>query len=90
MADDHNQTPQTRQDARQKEAEQVLRRVEMEGEAIGMSSFARTANKAKDHFAAGDTDADDPIEKWGTRIGRGAGAIFAIILVIWLVDHFTR
>lgn len=90
MTQDDKQTPAQRENARQREAEQTLKRVEMEGEALGTSSFARTANKAKGHFAAEDADADDPIEKWGTRIGRGAGAIFAIILVIWLVDHFTR
>ncbi|WP_319533769.1 hypothetical protein [uncultured Cohaesibacter sp.] len=90
MADDDKQTRQQRDEARQREAEQALSRVEMEGEALGASSFARSANKAKGHFTAQDVDPDDPVEKWGTRIGRGAGAIFAIILVIWLVDHFTR
>ncbi|MCT4656220.1 MAG: hypothetical protein N4A65_10455 [Cohaesibacter sp.] len=77
-------------DEKQLEAERLLARVEREGEALGTSSFARTANKAKDHLGASDIDANDPIEVWGTRIGRIGGAIFAIILVLWLINHFTR
>lgn len=83
-------TDNSSQNDRQREAEQALRRVDIEGEALGASSFARTANKAKDHLGASDIDPEDPIELWGTRIGRIGGAIFAIILVLWLINHFTR
>ena len=90
MSKDTDISRQDREAARQQEAERALRRVDMEGEALGTSAFARTANKAKEHLAAGDVDPDDPIEVWGTRIGRIAGAVFAIFLVLWLVNHFSR
>ncbi|WP_316861902.1 hypothetical protein [uncultured Cohaesibacter sp.] len=90
MTKQSHQSRQQRNDARQQQAERALKRVEMEGEALGTSAFARTANKAKDHLGAADMDRNDPIEVWGTRIGRIGGAIFAIILVLWLVNHFTR
>ena len=76
--------------ARQQEAKQTLARVDAEGETLGTSSFARTANKAKDHLGASDMNPDDPIEVWGTRIGRIGAALFAIILVLWLISHFSR
>ena len=75
---------------RQAEAEQALRRVDAEGEALGTSALARAGNKAKGHLGASDVDPDDPIEVWGTRIGRIGGALFAIILVLYLINHFTR
>jgi hypothetical protein len=79
-----------RHTAKEEEAKRALERVETEGETLGTSSFARTANKARDHFGAADSDQTDPMEIWGTRIGRIGGAIFAIILVLWLINHFTR
>lgn len=84
------QSAETATDKKQREAEQALRRVSNEGESLGTSSFARVANNAKDHLGAAEIDENDPIELWGTRIGRIAGAIFAIILVLWLINHFTR
>lgn len=88
------QKPDKSQDSkaekRQRKAEQVLRQVEMDSEALGTSSFARTANKTKRHLGGADADQQDPIEVWGTRIGRIGGAIFAIFLVLWLINHFTR
>ncbi len=36
-------------------------------------------------MSAADKNEDDQIEVWGTRIGRGAGLVFAIGLVIYLV-----
>ena len=83
-------TRQERQDDKVAQAERALSRVDTEGEALGTSAFARTAKRAKDHLGANDADPDDPIEIWGTRIGRIGGAIFAIFLVLWLVSHFTR
>ncbi len=79
-----------RQDDKAREAQRILDRVDMEGEALGTSAFARTANRARQHLSAGDADPNDPIEIWGTRIGRIGGVIFAIFLVLWLVTHFTR
>ena len=90
MTEQNRPSREQRQEDRRSQAERALARADMEGEALGTSAFARTANKAKDHLGAQDADPDDPIEVWGTRIGRIGGAIFAIILVLWLVNHFTR
>ena len=92
-SDDRKIRPNARQRAeeeRLKKAGSTLSRVEAEAESLGTSSFARVANRAKDHLAAEDIDPHDPVEVWGTRIGRFAGAIFAIILILWLINHFTR
>ena len=90
MTQNSDNQQDSKADKRQREAERVLRQVEMDSEALGTSSFARTANKAKNHLGGADADQQDPIEVWGTRIGRIGGAIFAIILVVWLINHFTR
>lgn len=90
MTEEKKQSRESKDEARRREAERTLRRVDMEAEALGTSTLARTANRARDHLNASDADPDDPIEVWGTRIGRIGGAIFAIILVLWLISHFTR
>ena len=66
------------------EALKALDRVQAESETIVGSTFVRMADRAKYHLSAADKDNDDQIEVWGTRIGRGAGVIFAIGLVIYL------
>lgn len=66
------------------EALKALDRVQAESETIVGSTFVRMADRAKDHLSAADKDEDDQIEVWGTRIGRAAGVIFAIGLVIYL------
>ncbi|NRG16961.1 hypothetical protein HPQ64_04605 [Rhizobiales bacterium] len=66
------------------EAKRALEAVHRDSDTIGQSALARTANRVRDHFAAQDKEEDDPIEVWGSRIGRLAGLIFAIGLVIYL------
>lgn len=66
------------------EALKALDRVQAESETIVGSTFVRMADRAKDHLSAADKDEDDQIEVWGTRIGRAAGVIFAVGLVIYL------
>nr|WP_321442895.1 hypothetical protein [uncultured Cohaesibacter sp.] len=90
MTDETKQSRESRDAARRLEAERALKRADMDSEAIGTSTLARAAGRAKGHLSGNDVDPNDPIEVWGTRIGRGAGAIFAIILVLWLISHFTR
>lgn len=67
------------------EALRSLDRVGAESETIVGSTFVRMADRAKGHLSAADKDEEDQIEVWGTRIGRGAGLIFAVGLVIYLV-----
>lgn len=71
-----------------KEALKALDRVHVESETITGSTLARMADRAKDHIGATDKSEDDWVEVWGTRIGRGAGIVFAIGLVIYLAINY--
>lgn len=55
-------------------------RVARESETLLASSMRRAA----DHLGGADAPADDPIEKWGRRIGRTLGVIVAIYLAVQL------
>ncbi|ADZ68869.1 hypothetical protein [Polymorphum gilvum] len=70
---------------REEEARRALKRVEAESETLLGSTFVRMANKAQTHFSAADKEKSDAAEVWGSRIGRAAGLVFAIGLVIHLV-----
>jgi len=59
---------------RRREAEEALRRVKRDSETIGSSTLTRHEPVA--------TDADDAIELWGKRIGRGLGGV-AIVVLVW-------
>ncbi len=72
------------------ESRRIIERVEHET-APGRTSFvARSAKGAQDHVSAADADRSDPIEVWGTRIGRALGLLIAIGLLAWLVYVATR
>jgi len=74
---------------RRAEARRILEDVANEGD-IGSSFAARSADKARKHFAADDADQTDRMEVWGTRIGRGLALIAAIVLIVWLFSYLTR
>lgn len=56
-----------------------LARLRREGDLLGVL-FGRS----REHFAAADTQGDDPIEKWGRRIGRTLSAIAFLALAVYL------
>ncbi|MER9964362.1 hypothetical protein NKJ72_26095 [Mesorhizobium sp. M0045] len=66
------------------ESRRIIERVARETDPGGTSFLAR------DRVTAADADRSDPIEYWGTRIGRAAGLLIAIGLLIWLVLFVTR
>ncbi|WP_192249658.1 hypothetical protein [Mesorhizobium silamurunense] len=72
------------------ESRRILERVARETAPGGTSFVARAAKDARDHVTAADTDRSDPIEYWGTRIGRTLGLIIAIGLLAWLVYVATQ
>ena len=74
-----------RDEERVREAHEALRRVEAETESIGTSALARAAR----HMSGADAPADDRIEVWGRRIGRGLGLLFALYLAATLFQHFA-
>lgn len=66
------------------QAKRDLNRVAGESDTIGTSAAARMATKIEGRFKAADVDQNDPIEVWGTRIGRTLGLIAFIGLAIYL------
>lgn len=82
----------SRHEKERKQAEQARRdinRLGAESDTIGTSAAARMATKIESRFKASDIDPNDPIEVWGTRIGRGLGLIFAIGLALYLFNTYV-
>lgn len=77
-----------RQEQKREEALRAIDRAGVESETITGSTLARMAQRAQDHLAGADADESDRIEVWGRRIGRTAGFLFAIGLVIYLVRTY--
>ena len=73
----------------ERESKRVLSRVDIDSETVGSSSFARSAEKTRNHFLGKDSDPDDQIEIWGKRIGRGLSIIITIVLVLYLYNTFV-
>jgi len=78
-----------RQDS-DRESRRILERVAHETDPSGTSFVARTTKGMRDHVAAADADRADPIEIWGTRIGRILGLLLALGLMVWLVLFLIR
>ena len=80
------------EDERRRASEAALAAVARDGEVIGSSTFARTAQTTADrlaaHFSAADAPAEDGVEVWGRRIGRGLALAAALALVVHLVGTY--
>ncbi len=72
-------------DASARESRRILERIEHENISMGANWFMRTATRARGHFSGADKQEDDPIELWGTRIGRAIGFVIFVALVIVFV-----
>jgi tetrahydromethanopterin S-methyltransferase subunit G len=70
------------------EAKRILERVAQESETVGTSSVKRVAERVKDHMSAQDADENEWAELWGKRIGRALGAVFVVVLIIYLVKTY--
>ncbi len=79
-----------KQNPDEEESKRILERVERDSETIGTSSFVRAARKTRNHFMAGDPAKEDPIEVWGTRIGRFLALIGFVVLVIYLYYTYLK
>ena len=71
------------------EAKRILERVAQDSETVGASSMRRIAERVKGHVSAEDADQNEWAELWGTRIGRVLGAIFFVVLVIYLFRTYV-
>jgi hypothetical protein len=65
------------------ESQRILARLAGETEAGSAARGAATKS-------AGPSPDDDPIEYWGTRIGRGLGLVITVVLIAWLVMYVVR
>lgn len=72
------------------ESRRILDRVAREADSSASPLVSRTARRTKDHLMAADADPADPIEYWGTRIGRAIGLVVTIGLIVWLVIFVVR
>jgi hypothetical protein len=68
------------------ESDKILRGVTRDSETAGSSSLARIANQLNDHFDGADAPENDPIEKWGRRIGRTLSLV-AVVFLSWLLGR---
>lgn len=65
------------------ESRRIIDRVGTESEA---SMARRVAERVGGHMAGRDAEGGDPIELWGTRIGRWLGVGLLVYVIWWLVD----
>lgn len=75
---------------RQAESKNILDRVAREAGSDAATFLGGTARRTGEHLAARDADPEDPIEMWGTRIGRMLGLVLTIGLFVWLVLYLLR
>ncbi len=81
MAEDDEQTRQAKRD---------LERLSQQGGLLNTPVMKPKSKSVKGHFMAEDADQSDPIEVWGSRIGRGLSLIALILLLFWLVNFLGR
>ena len=63
------------------ESQRILRQVNRDADQPGF----RGVDRLKYHLSANDTDANDPIEVWGTRIGRSLGLLIMVFLLLLII-----
>lgn len=80
-----------REEARRREAAEVLDRIRRDGNHVIGSALARAVQHflAKD-AVAGQGSAPDPIELWGRRIGRALSLLAFIGLCAYLYAMYLR
>lgn len=72
------------------ESRRILDRIAREADSSTPPLVSRTAQRTRDHLTAADADSADPVEYWGTRIGRAIGLVVTIGLIVWLVIFVVR
>jgi hypothetical protein len=66
------------------ESKRILRQVNRESDQPGFAPIDRLQN----HLSANDIDKTDPLEVWGTRIGRSLGLVIMISLLLAIIVWF--
>ncbi|MCR4265633.1 hypothetical protein [Nitratireductor sp. ZSWI3] len=70
-------TPRRKDDKAETESRRILERV-------GRESESSMLGRVRDHVTANDVRKDDPVELWGTRIGRTIAVTVLVALIAWL------
>jgi hypothetical protein len=73
-----------------RESRRILDRVSREAEAGAPAILSQTARKIRDHVSTVNAEQSDPIDYWGTRIGRGLGLVITVALIVGLVIFVAR
>jgi hypothetical protein len=82
-------------EARQREAAQILEDLKRHGPSFAGSSMADAARRAVDHFGGKDAvgaaegGGTDPIELWGRRIGRILSLVVFVGLAVYLFATYV-
>lgn len=53
------------------------------------SGHRRPVERLRNHLGAADADPSDPIETWGTRIGRGIGFVATVVLILMFIRYLA-
>lgn len=80
----------TDRDEQSRAARRELERLNEEGGLFSTPGLKARARSLRGHFTAEDAERDDPVEVWGTRIGRGLAAVALVVLAIWLFGFLGR
>jgi hypothetical protein len=77
-------------EARQREAQQTLERLQREDGPLASSALRRAAAHFSARDAVGPDGRADPIELWGRRIGRALSLAGVLALAIYLYVTYLR
>jgi hypothetical protein len=66
------------------ESKRILRQVNRDADHAGFAPIDRLQN----HLSANDIDKADPLEVWGTRIGRSLGLVIMVSLLLAIILWF--
>lgn len=72
-------------DERQREARQILDRIEREAASGTNGILMRGVERTAHHLSAHDADKSDKIEVWATRLGRMLGLLLMLAIIVWLI-----
>lgn len=79
---------QRQESEKERESRRILSRIAHEAEAGGI--LQHTARRAQNHLSATDIDPTDPIERWGTRIGRSIAALISIAMIVAVLVYLMQ
>ncbi len=54
---------------------------------VGRESDASMMTRVRDHVAARDVGGRDPVELWGTRIGRSIAVSILVVFILWILSY---